>query len=199
MCEILKIVLKSTTASPWKLGATDRTLHCARHCLATAFFARRSEAKVRPPAEASFGRLTNQVDDPQPGLSASKRPWRGHRKDSHNNTNGIIQISPDVSGAEKRRPDIPTPEIKVLGYIVSKEGIKLPAEKIKLIMNYPKPQTNEELRRFLGILISTVCIYLTLRPYKHRSTHTYIMSRKTKLKFNGPKNHRKRSKRVKQA
>ncbi|GBP25016.1 hypothetical protein EVAR_94311_1 [Eumeta japonica] len=44
------------------------------------------------------------------------------------------------------------PEAKFLGDIVSKEGIKPPAEKVKLIIDYPKPQTVEELRIFLGML-----------------------------------------------
>ncbi|GBP21586.1 Retrovirus-related Pol polyprotein from transposon 297 [Eumeta japonica] len=36
------------------------------------------------------------------------------------------------------------PEVKFLGYIVSKEGIKPPAEKVKPIMDYPEPQTDVE-------------------------------------------------------
>ena len=43
-------------------------------------------------------------------------------------------------------------EVKFLGYIVSKEGIKPPVDKVKVITEYPKPKTIEELRRFLGII-----------------------------------------------
>ncbi|GBP83397.1 Retrovirus-related Pol polyprotein from transposon opus [Eumeta japonica] len=43
-------------------------------------------------------------------------------------------------------------EVEFHGYIVSKEGINPPEEKVKLIMDYPKLQTIKELRRFLGML-----------------------------------------------
>ncbi|XP_045453892.1 uncharacterized protein K02A2.6-like [Melitaea cinxia] len=43
-------------------------------------------------------------------------------------------------------------EVQFLGYHVSKDGIKPPAQKIDIIMKYPKPTNIEELRRFLGML-----------------------------------------------
>ena len=44
------------------------------------------------------------------------------------------------------------PEIEFLGYNVSSEGIKPLQEKIKAIQNYPRPETIEQLRRFLGMV-----------------------------------------------
>lgn len=43
-------------------------------------------------------------------------------------------------------------EVKFLGYTVSQHGIKPPEEKVKVITDYPRPRTIEELRRFLGML-----------------------------------------------
>lgn len=43
-------------------------------------------------------------------------------------------------------------EVKFLGYIVSQHGIKPPEEKVKVITDYPRPKTIEELRRFLGMV-----------------------------------------------
>ncbi|GBP92056.1 hypothetical protein EVAR_67784_1 [Eumeta japonica] len=43
-----------------KSRPTDRTLHCTRHRFATALFARRFDARVRPPAVAFAGRLMKQ-------------------------------------------------------------------------------------------------------------------------------------------
>lgn len=43
-------------------------------------------------------------------------------------------------------------EVKFLGYEVSENGIKPPQDKITAITNYPKPNTVEELRRFLGMI-----------------------------------------------
>ncbi|KAJ8723051.1 hypothetical protein PYW08_002963 [Mythimna loreyi] len=43
-------------------------------------------------------------------------------------------------------------EIEFLGYKVSAEGIKPLEEKIQAIVNYPKPETVEQLRRFLGMI-----------------------------------------------
>lgn len=43
-------------------------------------------------------------------------------------------------------------EVKFLGYMVSPNGIKPPADKVAAITNFPKPATIEELRRFLGII-----------------------------------------------
>ncbi|GBP16145.1 hypothetical protein EVAR_9863_1 [Eumeta japonica] len=56
----IKIVLKRTAACPWKLRAKDRTLHCTRHRFATAFFARRFDARVQPLTAASVDRLLKQ-------------------------------------------------------------------------------------------------------------------------------------------
>lgn len=44
------------------------------------------------------------------------------------------------------------PEVKFLGYTVNENGIKPPQEKISAIIQYPKPTTVEELRRFLGMI-----------------------------------------------
>lgn len=44
------------------------------------------------------------------------------------------------------------PQVKFLGYTVSKNGIIPPAEKVIAITNYSKPRTIEELRRFLGMI-----------------------------------------------
>jgi len=43
-------------------------------------------------------------------------------------------------------------EIPFLGYLVSNEGIKPTSEKVKAILDYKKPNTLLELRRFLGII-----------------------------------------------
>jgi len=43
-------------------------------------------------------------------------------------------------------------EISFLGYLVSSKGIKPTSEKVKSIVDYPKPKTLHELRRFLGII-----------------------------------------------
>lgn len=43
-------------------------------------------------------------------------------------------------------------EVQFLGFTVSKEGIKPPAEKVRAIIDYAKPNTIEELRRFLGMI-----------------------------------------------
>ncbi|CAG4987669.1 unnamed protein product [Parnassius apollo] len=43
-------------------------------------------------------------------------------------------------------------EVQFLGFTVSKEGKKPPAEKVRAIIDYAKPKTIEELRRFLGMI-----------------------------------------------
>lgn len=43
-------------------------------------------------------------------------------------------------------------EVKFLGYTVSESGIKPPEDKIQAIVDYPKPTTIEQLRRFLGMI-----------------------------------------------
>lgn len=43
-------------------------------------------------------------------------------------------------------------EVEFLGYSVSTEGIKPLEDKVKAIVDFPKPDTIEELRRFLGML-----------------------------------------------
>lgn len=44
------------------------------------------------------------------------------------------------------------PEVEFLGYLVSKEGIKPVPNKMEAITKYPKPETIQELRRFLGMV-----------------------------------------------
>ena len=41
---------------------------------------------------------------------------------------------------------------KLLGFIVSKKGIEVDANKVKAIQNLPPPQTQKEVRSFLGRL-----------------------------------------------
>lgn len=43
-------------------------------------------------------------------------------------------------------------ELEFLGYHIDKDGIRPLQEKVDVIANYPKPQTIQELRRFLGIV-----------------------------------------------
>lgn len=43
-------------------------------------------------------------------------------------------------------------KLELLGYEVSVEGIRPLEDKVEAILNYPKPETTEELRRFLGML-----------------------------------------------
>ncbi|KMQ86124.1 gag-pol polyprotein, partial [Lasius niger] len=43
-------------------------------------------------------------------------------------------------------------EIPFLGYLVSKQGIKPTSEKVKAIIDYKKPKSIHELRRFIGII-----------------------------------------------
>lgn len=60
------------------------------------------------------------------------------------NTYGItINISKCCFGQEK---------LNFLGYEVSTDGIRPLQDKVKAIVEYPKPQTVEELRRYLGML-----------------------------------------------
>lgn len=42
------------------------------------------------------------------------------------------------------------PEIQFLGYIVGRDGIRPTPDKVEAIVNFPRPRTVEELRRFLG-------------------------------------------------
>ena len=42
-------------------------------------------------------------------------------------------------------------EIKFIGHIISKEGIQVDPEKIRAIVNLPRPQNVSELRRLLGM------------------------------------------------
>lgn len=44
------------------------------------------------------------------------------------------------------------PSVKFLGHQVSADGIQPPQEKVQAITDFPKPQTVEELRRFLGMI-----------------------------------------------
>lgn len=43
------------------------------------------------------------------------------------------------------------PSLKYLGYIVDKEGLRTDPEKVRAIMEYPRPNTFTELKRFLGL------------------------------------------------
>lgn len=43
-------------------------------------------------------------------------------------------------------------EVNFLGYTVCADGIKPTAERVRAILDFPQPQTREELRRFLGML-----------------------------------------------
>lgn len=43
-------------------------------------------------------------------------------------------------------------EVEFLGYTVSEEGIKPTADKVKAITEYPRPDTVEQLRRFMGMI-----------------------------------------------
>ena len=43
-------------------------------------------------------------------------------------------------------------EVNFLGYTVSVDGIKPTAERVRAILEFPQPQTCEEMRRFLGML-----------------------------------------------
>jgi len=43
-------------------------------------------------------------------------------------------------------------EVKFLGYLISKEGIRSISGRIKAIIEYQKPQTVKDLRRYLGML-----------------------------------------------
>lgn len=57
--------------------------------------------------------------------------------------------------------------IEFLGYEVSSEGIKPTQNRIQAIVNYPKPQTVQELRRFLGMMN----FYRSCLPHQAESQH----------------------------
>lgn len=42
-------------------------------------------------------------------------------------------------------------QVEFLGYIITKDGIRKDPEKLRPIVDYPRPQTREELQRFLGM------------------------------------------------
>lgn len=42
-------------------------------------------------------------------------------------------------------------ELEFLGYTISKHGIKPTEQKVEAILNFPKPKTVSDLRRFLGM------------------------------------------------
>lgn len=44
------------------------------------------------------------------------------------------------------------PQVRFLGYLVTPEGIKPLPDKVRAIMDYPKPKTVVDLRRFLGMI-----------------------------------------------
>ena len=41
-------------------------------------------------------------------------------------------------------------EVKFLGYIVSREGLKMDKKKIEAVTSWPKPNTVKEVQSFLG-------------------------------------------------
>jgi hypothetical protein len=41
-------------------------------------------------------------------------------------------------------------EVKFLGYIISREGLKMDSKKIEAIISWPKPTTVKEVQSFLG-------------------------------------------------
>lgn len=43
------------------------------------------------------------------------------------------------------------PSLKYLGYIVDKEGLRTDPDKVSAILNYPRPSTFTELKRFIGL------------------------------------------------
>ena len=43
-------------------------------------------------------------------------------------------------------------EVTFLGYVINQFGYRPPPERVQAIVDYPKPQTIQELRRFLGIV-----------------------------------------------
>lgn len=43
-------------------------------------------------------------------------------------------------------------EVQFLGYIINKDGCKPPDDRVSAIVNYTKPETVSELRRFLGVI-----------------------------------------------
>lgn len=61
-------------------------------------------------------------------------------------------------------------EIPFLGYLVSKQGIKPTIDNVKAILDYKKPKTIHELRRFLGI------INFYRRSLKNAASHQAILS-----------------------
>lgn len=55
-------------------------------------------------------------------------------------------------------------EVQFLGHIVNSQGIRPPPEKVEAIVNFPRPKTVKELRRFLGVL-----------NYYHRFVRNYAI------------------------
>lgn len=47
--------------------------------------------------------------------------------------------------------DFARPSLKYLGYIVDKEGLRTDPDKINSILNYPRPETFTDLKRFIGL------------------------------------------------
>ncbi|KAL6417761.1 hypothetical protein ACFW04_014358 [Cataglyphis niger] len=67
-------------------------------------------------------------------------------------------------------------EIPFLCYLVSKQGIKSTSEKVKAIVDYKKPKTIHELRRFIGI-INFYC-----RCLKNAASHQAVLTEYLKYK-----------------
>ena len=56
-----------------------------------------------------------------------------------------LQVNPD-------KCDCGVPEVKYLGYVINKDGLKTNSEKIDPILNYPTPRNLKQLRRFIGMV-----------------------------------------------
>lgn len=50
-----------------------------------------------------------------------------------------------------RKCVIGVPEVQFLGYLINKDGTRPIPERVRAIIDYPQPQTIQELRRFLGL------------------------------------------------
>ncbi|KAJ8708636.1 hypothetical protein PYW08_010019 [Mythimna loreyi] len=64
-----------------------------------------------------------------------------------------------------------TNKIQFLGYEVTQEGIKPTQDRIQAIVNYPKPNTIQELRRFLGM----INFYRSCLP--HQAEHQNLLNK----------------------
>jgi len=55
------------------------------------------------------------------------------------------------------------PEIRFVGHIVNKEGVKPTEDKVKAIRDFPEPNNMKMLRRFLGMIEFLSSLYPKLR------------------------------------